>query len=121
MSVQCISYIGMTLYWNVTEAVNAASTTIPRVFEPTSADLMKANVQSPHLWIENWLEPNKITVSEAIDAGLKSMQGLTSTDGQKFPSIVGLVNMTTEYELPKPFVGKPVKKVFLRIAEVGTA
>ena len=115
---QFCSYIADALYWNVAEKVSSASLCVPRVFETCTAETLRSHPESVHQWLQNWITSNKAAVELAIDGGLKEMMGLNDPSAEKYPSIMGSVNGAS-VALPKPWVGKPVSKVFLRISEVG--
>ena len=101
------------------ENASQASLCVPRVFETCTEEALKAHPESARQWLQNWISSNAKVVNEAIDGGLKEMMGLNDPSAEKFPNILGTVKSVGEVPLPKPWVGKPVSKVFLRISEVG--
>ena len=120
LNKQYNSYIGGAIWWNISEDANQASTVVPRLLEAADAEEIRQKPESIHAWLSNWIDANGVNVQAAMDSGLKSCMGVNSTDGSKFPTIVGVVNCKTKVNLPKPLLhAAPVAKVFLRIAEVG--
>jgi hypothetical protein len=120
LAKQYNSYIGPTFFWNIQEDGVAASITIPRVLQNCAElEVMSGKPDSIHTWVNNFMDRNRDRVSQAAEAGLKTCMGVNSTDGSRYPTVVGVVNCESAVELPKPFQAKEINKVFVRIAEVG--
>ena len=105
---------------NASETFNDASLVMPRMIEPCDKVLERLKPSSPQTWLTNWNDAKKDVIQNAADAGMKTCMGLNSTDGSKYPSVLGVISSPTDVALPSPpWAAQNVSKAFVRIAEVG--
>ena len=107
------------VWWACDEKVAEASLCIPRVLEKLTPEQAQTHLSSAHCWIKNLLDANKKILGQAVDGGLKKMQGLLDTQScERFPNVMGTVKVG-KVALPKPCDGQEVDAMFLRLAETG--